>query len=92
MKISNSARYALGICATIAILTGCGPQTPIGALGAIPQMQTSPRSALRTAAEAPATNSNLYVANHNGSTGFVGGNVTVYAPGKTKVLRTISKL
>jgi sugar lactone lactonase YvrE len=46
----------------------------------MPQMQTSRHSA-----------TNLYVANHNGSTGFLGGNVTVYAPGKTKVLRTISQ-
>jgi hypothetical protein len=41
MKISDLSRYALGICAAIAIPTGCGSQTPIGAPGAMPQMQTN---------------------------------------------------
>ena len=49
MMISDLGRYALGICAVNAILAGCGSQTPIGAPGAMPQMQTSQRSALGTA-------------------------------------------
>ena len=92
MKISDLGRYALGICAAIAILAGCGSQTPIGAPGAMPQMQTNRQivaeakgSQSSSSAEAPATNPNLYVANDGAST------VTVYAQGSTKVLRNISK-
>jgi hypothetical protein len=92
MKISNLGRYALGICAAIAIPTGCGSQTPIGAPGAMPQTQANRQivaeakgSQSSSSAEAPATNPNLYVAN------AVGNTVTVYAPGKTSPLRTISQ-
>jgi hypothetical protein len=38
MKTSNLSRYALGICAAVAVLAGCGgSQVPAGAPGAIPQ-------------------------------------------------------
>jgi YVTN family beta-propeller protein len=92
MKISDLGRYALGICAAIAIPTGCGSQTPIGAPGAMPQMQPNRQLVAgakgrqsSSSAEAPAMNLNLYVANYGNST------VTVYGKSSTKVLRTISK-
>src|SRR5580704_7991027 len=90
MKVSDLGRYALGICAAIAILAGCGSQTSIGAPGAMPQMQANRQivaeargSQSSSSAETPVTNPNLYVANE--------ATVTVYAQGSTKVLRTISK-
>ena len=90
MMISDLGRYALGICAALAMLAGCGSQTPIGAPGAMPQMQANRQIAAEakgsqssSSAEAPATNTNLYVTNV--------ATVTVYAQGSTKVLRTISK-
>jgi hypothetical protein len=87
MTISDLGRYAFGIGAAIAVLAGCGSQAPIGAPGAMAPMQANRQSALGTAAEVPATNSHLYVANRGKST------VTVYARSKrnTKVLRTISQ-
>ena len=83
MKISELCRYALGICAITAILAGCGSQTPIGAPGVAPQMQTNRQTALGTAAEAPATNSHLYVANADGNTVTEVANTIHYPNGLT---------
>jgi hypothetical protein len=63
MKISDLSRYPLGICAAVAMLAGCGSQTPIGAPGAMPQMQTNRQVGAQargwqssSSAEAPGTN------------------------------------
>jgi YVTN family beta-propeller protein len=78
MKISDFGRYAFGICAAVAMLSGYGnngPQlSPAGAM-----QQNAVQSGLNAAG------SNLYVANANNDT------VTVYAPGSNTVLRTISQ-
>ncbi len=42
MNVSDFSRYALGICAAIFMLAGCGgSQSPIGAPGTIPQSMTT---------------------------------------------------
>jgi hypothetical protein len=38
MRVSHLGRYALGVCAAVAMLAGCGgSKLPIGASGAVPQ-------------------------------------------------------
>jgi sugar lactone lactonase YvrE len=57
MKRSAFGRYALSICAAVAMLAGCGgSQPPIGALGAMPQSVT------KTAQDAP-SGALLYISN-----------------------------
>jgi probable HAF family extracellular repeat protein len=49
MKIADLSRYALGICAAVAILAGCGgSQTQTGAPGTMPQI-AAPQSAATSA-------------------------------------------
>jgi DNA-binding beta-propeller fold protein YncE len=91
MKISDFARNALSICAAIAVATGCGSQTPIGAPGAMPQMQSNrqiiaeSRGSQSDSSVTSRRQSNLYVAN------YLNNDVTVYAPGETSPLQTISQ-
>ncbi|HEY6327466.1 MAG TPA: hypothetical protein VIW73_13260 [Candidatus Cybelea sp.] len=65
MKRQNSVKYAIGICAALAVLAGCrGSQTPIGAPAAIPQTVAVATHADRGGSRmksAPATTSLLFI-------------------------------
>ena len=82
--------HTIAVCATVTLLAGCGgSRSQIGASGAMPSMpmaapavaarQSPPDSSALPSAAGP----NLYVGN-------ITDDVTVYAPGSAKPLRTIS--
>jgi hypothetical protein len=75
--------HALGICAAVAILSGCGASLrPIGAPGAMPQSRTSPldisRALVRPSTESCPTSACIYVANSQTTRRSSYRSITVY--------------
>ena len=90
MKISELSRYALSFCAAATILSGCGGSQPSVSPFDATTQSVSPRTQARHGRQLPQSDGrNLYVANDG--IGHGAGSVTVYAPGTTKPLQTITK-
>jgi|HubBroStandDraft_4_1064222.scaffolds.fasta_scaffold00006_167 hypothetical protein len=88
MRISYFSRFALRSCFAVAMLAGCGGAsngTPSSTPVSVAPPIGAQRSAAAGPASLPATSRKLYVANAAGNT------VTVYAPPKTGLKRTISQ-